>query len=722
MTPQSGSNLLQIAYAAYACPETIEDSVVARVTSLLSQPGVPPQTFEMVETVLKALLATPLAQAALDGSIASLRDPGLCPAAVQVLLNVLQHAAEWARTLLDPPTIVSLVELEHLRSYRDWLLRGVVEPCFYAAGDSVTTGLLERAFRLYRTTDAPYFLYYVSQWKQFSVEVRAAAAGLISGRFLFHRDVAQRLGGQGRRILIVQNIKDGQGDEMIRCVPLIQALLDFNPRLDVRLITQRGYLYAHPRVTKVPISNEERVDSALSEAFDGVIDFFEPNIVELNHNRALEAKVQEYIKTNQPFLFASSLKGFNRFVFERVDLDGRPLAESIGLNAQRVPNIYETTCRLIAELGLPLRSGEDVPESGWVIAGSEWPEAKASWRSLIRRNTAARPVALMNPFGGVEPLKGFVDRNLNLLAAEIERLIGEGYFVILVPNGTPWGGAAQAREAVGRVAADRRIHLEVASDPAGDSGTVAASLSGIPEMPYADYVMRQFTWFVRFADLIVTVEGWMMHVAWFLGKPYRVMMLPYSHSSEWHPYTRTRRQDVQRLYGSGVDDDGPLPEQPRKLTWIALLREFGRTKTPDALSLVRKSARSQDREIRRAAAESLSKFSEAEVERDLIELLQDRFGGVRAAAAKGLLDRSDARMKVPKAELMAHIYIGQENRDWRSIAKLRDGAIPAIQTALKDEDPVVRREAADMIKGLDEAMFQRMRNHVHRLRKDAGSS
>ena len=71
------------------------------------------------------------------------------------------------------------------------------------------------------------------------------------------------------------------------------------------------------------------------------------------------------------------------------------------------------------------------------------------------RNHAHRPVALFSPFGGVEPLKGF--QRVEGIAAEIQRLAAEGFFVIVMPNGTPWGAASAVREAMLRLSAGERV-------------------------------------------------------------------------------------------------------------------------------------------------------------------------------------------------------------------------------------------------------------------------
>jgi ADP-heptose:LPS heptosyltransferase len=48
--------------------------------------------------------------------------------------------------------------------------------------------------------------------------------------------------------------------------------------------------------------------------------------------------------------------------------------------------------------------------------------------------------------------------------------------------------------------------------------------------------MRQIISFIARADLTVTVEGWMLHAAYLLGKPFRVLMLADSHHEGWRPW------------------------------------------------------------------------------------------------------------------------------------------------------------------------------------------
>src|SRR4029079_1975996 len=85
------------------------------------------------------------------------------------------------------------------------------------------------------------------------------AQAAIAGQFALHELVKTELGTGPVYALIVQNIADGQGDEIIRVVPLLEALLSFNPQLEVVLITKQTYLYTHSRVTLVPIDDRDSV-------------------------------------------------------------------------------------------------------------------------------------------------------------------------------------------------------------------------------------------------------------------------------------------------------------------------------------------------------------------------------------------------------------------------------------------------------------------------------
>jgi ADP-heptose:LPS heptosyltransferase len=659
------------------------------------------------------LLTTPVAARAVEATVTILSRPNQPSHVYEALVGALRHAVTWAKELLDLETLAGLSEFEHLSSHRDYLLQEIVEPCIYAAGETATPEALARITQLYGESDSfKYCLYNVKSRSDFRPDVRELASRLLQGRFSLHEEIARRLGSGSRRILVVQNLNDGQGDEIVRTVPLMQALLDFNPAIEIILMTRRVYLYATPRITVIPLKDRDRITALLDQRFDAVIDFFEPTMLEVNRDPDLEPLIQDYVRRHRPFLFVSSTNGYNHFVYEQVYVDSRPVARSLGLDRPRVKNTYETTLRLIAELGLPMRCGEDPPATDWVLAGLSWNEAEAAWRELVRQNTEGRPVALLNPFGGAEPLKGYVERQMDKLSAMIRQLIREKFYVVLLPNGTPWGAASLAAEAIRRLEPHEQAQVVVGPDPACGSDAAPHTVPGAPALTHPDRVVRMVTYFIRFADLIVAVEGWMVHAAFCLGKKYRMLMMAYSYPDRWHPYAVTRHQQIapgllQCAYPSLEKESAALPilEQPRKFILLLLLREFGNAGDAQALELLRRAARSEDRDLRQAAALSLGRLKTAEVEQELISLLQDPFRGVRADAASALLKMQEEQGTrpgdLPREYLLVLVASGHELRNWATIISVGEAARPALELALQDDDPVVRREALQVMRVLD---------------------
>jgi peptide chain release factor subunit 1 len=699
-----------LAAIAYWRPDLLRPGLVGLLERRFAEPAPPDGVYPRLGELLRLLIATPDGPDAVRSVQALLARPDLERAAFDALLDVLGYAASWATPHLDLPALLAIAENERLDDpQRIRLLNAVIEPTIFARLEIVSAPLLKRLIHRFR--DHPplkYLLSYLAGRADAPAEVRALAASAIEGQFQLHDLIAEKLGRGRVAVLVIQNIADSQGDEIIRVVPLLESLLGFNPLLEVALITNRQYLYGHSRLTLVPIDDAASVDAVLRDRFDAVIEFYEPVVLEVNHSQRLEEQVRASVRGQPPFLHVTSRKGWNHFVYERVDVQGRAYADAVGLDRQRVDNVYETTFRLIAELGLPLRLGDESPDADSVVAGLPCQEAEAAWSALTERNLAGRPTALLCPFGGVEPLKGYVGRQADALAARIRDLIREGFYVVLLPNGLPWGSAHHAREVIGRLAPSEQGQVIVAPDPAGGVGDVTYRHAGLHTVPYASYQMRLVTYFVRFADLIVTVEGWMVHAGYHLGKPLRILMLPYSHQSEWHPYGRTLRQGlvIPAAHPALEDTDlPPLPEQPRKFALLSLLRSLGGSGNARAEPLLRRALRSDDRDVRLAAASSLGRLSGPEIDTTLGELLADPAYRVRAAAAGALLDRlADGTAgggTLQRSELRAHVLIGQDARSWTDIMGLGESARPALTVALRDDDPVIRREAATMMRALD---------------------
>jgi Anp1/HEAT repeats len=673
--------LALVSAALYVCPELVADDVAANLGRLIAKPDLDGGTRDSAGQVLS--LAVPFAASAVAAATGLIATRGLPDTCKRIAIEALRVAVFWRIEGLDLEAVIAAAEAETFGPIRGGLLEGVIEPTLLAEA-TPQSSLVERAARLHVDENGrKHFLY----WLRGKAGIEPGA-----GTFAWHKAVLEGLGPGRRRALIVHNINDGQGDEIARTGALVQALLDFNRELDIAIVTRRLHLYSHPRVAAVPIGDRERVQEGMAGPFDAVIDFFEPEIQEVDYDPVLERAVEELRVRHRPFLDVRSRKGFNHFLFETVRIEGQEVAASMGIDRRRIANNYDPAMRLIAELGLPARRGEQTPGSEPAFAGRPWSAAEAFWNGIARGGR----LALLAPFGGAERLKGFTDPEA--ISAEILRLAGEGFRVVVMPTGASWGTSRAAEEAIALLPQNAREAAAVGPAPDSPAGTIPRDES----LSFADSVMRLTLFGIRAADVVVTVEGWMAHAAHSFGKPYRVLMLPYSHGPEWLPYGRSTRQTaVLAARAAAARIEAPLIEQPRKQALLFTLRDLRREPAAAALGAIRGALASEDRDVRLAAAEALAAQPGPEAAATLAELLSDPSHLVRAAAAGALLDRRVIPSGVDEQALLAHVWMGPMNRDWGPILRLRAGARPALETAVQGDDPVVRREAARALRLLD---------------------
>jgi ADP-heptose:LPS heptosyltransferase len=701
----------------YARPALLTASTLDGLKTILATPGLPLITQQRAGEVWKFALVTSLAPTAVATLEVLLLQPELKPEVHALLIQVLVYAAAWRMDLMHLEKVSEIAAAEHLAVHRDVLLGQVIGRLAFVAPATFTPALLHRLALLYG--DHPWFaclLSYLDGRSRTSLAAAETAVALLGHRFPLRTAVRTRLGTEHRRVLIVHNIDDGQGDETVRVGTLTQALLDFHPQLEVVLVTKRVYLYDNARVTVVPITDAERVDTLLHEAFDGVVYFHEPVVPSIQYRPELGPLVQAHVREHAPFLFLVSQKGHHRFVFETVTIGGMPYEVALSFDTQLIPNIYEPTCRLLAELGLSLRAGEEAPGTSSPFTGEPCPEAAMAWKALIGshdhagiREEAHRPLALVNPFGGRGRLKGYARETLDVLVRELCDLVAEGFFVVLVPNGTPWGNAAMASEVLALLPRAVQAHVVVAPDPGPPGGAAASDrVSSRQGMPSPDQIMRVLKYFVRYADLVVTVEGWMMHLAYHLGKPYRLLLLPHSHAFHWHPYGAGPHQVVvtrmsptserplaltERLCES---ERPPLPSYPRKDMLGFVLRGLAQVRDSQAISLLLHAYASPDGDVRAVALAALAHHSGPQIEEVLLTALKDRVAAVRAIAAEALLTTGDdwtSRLGSDAEQLLrCHRLIAAQR--WREVLALSKTALRALSVAVDDEDPVIRREAS----------------------------
>jgi len=704
-----------LAALLYTRPELVDDAALARLLANAGALG-PLGARRDAIRLCAALAGTPLAPRLLLLLRARLAEDGLDPATRRALVPLLRDFIQWRPDLLGLHLVLEMAGPAAMAPYRNHLLGHVVEPLVYKTPEMFDEPAFERLAAMFATCPRwPYFLASLADRRGIPAIVQARA-GRLSDGFFPHRDGAAIVVRGGTfRLLVVFNVLVGQGDEIARVGPLVQTVLDANPAAAVTVITPRRHLYDHPRVEAVSIHDAGAVAGALAEPADGIAHVREPMVAAMNISPALSDEVERVIRGCCPPLVIRADVGLNWFLYQTVALHGRDIAGPRGLDRVDVENVYDARYRLLAELGLPRRAADEDGRAGSMLVGSPSAEAESVWARVIaaaacRTDARTRPVVLLNPFGGDSLLKGFVDRQSRLLADQIAELVREGHAVVVLPNGRPWSRRRDVERVMAALDPGVRAHVAVAPDPS-ESEAARLTLEERPELPYADRVMRLFKYFAAYADLIVTIEGWLTHLAYSLGRPFRLILAPLSHGYEYHPQARGPRQQLMPALSPAAPpsvwtsemlrkvDPPPLPYRPRKaFLQIALQGVAGGGKA--AVSALARALASEDFDVRVAAVTALARVRPlAAVKAHLLAALRDREIPVRRAAADALLGRrANCRAELGRGYrdlLRAHRAIARQH--WAGVVALGSAALPALFAAADDANGVIRREARPVL-------------------------
>ncbi len=695
----------------YARPEDAEPALFRPVAAVLRAPGAPAPIVAAAVRLLEFFATTPGGDQAWHAVLEALRSGPLIPAAAGHVVPLLRTYAHWQLGAMELDDLLALLSRPDFAPHRDAALGLVVERFVYAAPDRFTPAHIERMLGIFDGCPRlRYTLAALGERRPTRASVRVLAAGRIATAFE-HRAAARALLAAGPfRVLAVMNVKIGQGDEVIRFAPLLQALLDANAELTAAVVTKRTYLYDHPRVRTVPIGDDTAVSMALGERFDGLIHVAEPNAADVAERPDLDTRVRAWVVRHDPRVVIAGDVGRGYFLYGRVKLGDRELAGPLGLDRLAFDNAYDACSRLLLELGLPSRAAREEPRGPSVLVGTPSADAECAWTMLVQGGEAQRagrrPVALVNAFGGATSAKGYRFDGGPALGPELAGLVREGYRVIVLPNGTPWGDRAAITRALYALSAEERGHVAAPPDPA-DPGAAADWLTERPELSHDDRVMRLFKYFAAYADLVVAVEGWMAHLAYNLGRPFRLALMAESQHFRWQPHGRGSEQRLVSALSPltarpaagdllGDLDAPPLPPQRRKALLETALWSVGGPADPDTIRLLRRVWQSEDFELRAAAAAALGRLRPlSDVTSDLLTALRDRDAGVRRAAAEALLDgQVDLTRELGRHyrdQLEAHRAIAAQA--WKEVHRRGLAVVPALIAAAEGEPIWIRREA-----------------------------
>jgi hypothetical protein len=435
-----GSTLAAILYAR---ADLANRELVEWLGRLLGAASLSERAASVAIAALEALARTDLG-ASVARTAMDLLSRNESPGSAGRLVALLRACVSWCPEHLDVDAVIDGAGRPAVEGQRDALLGHVVEPLIARAAERLTESTLDRLEEAFAgCARRPYTLALIGDRSGASRPVQARAAARAGSMFPARAAARALLVDRAFDLLVVLNVRLGQGDEIVRLGALFQALLDANPALRCTVITRRTYLYDHPRVRTASIRDDAATGAALALPYDGVMHVREPGWPEVAWSSWLDARVEALIAERPPAFTITGRIGWNHFVYDSVMLGGRELAGARRLDRLGAQNIYDGCQRLLAELGLPTRIGEEAPATPSPYTGAPSADADRIWTQMTAPVT--RPIALVCPYGGAHRIKGYPEERTDRLVGEIAALVAEGYGVVLLPNGTAWGsGTATA--------------------------------------------------------------------------------------------------------------------------------------------------------------------------------------------------------------------------------------------------------------------------------------
>ena len=420
---------------------------------------------------------------------------------------------------VDPTIFIGLTQIKD-KNEKIRIFKKIIEPLFFKEPNLFTKDVLKSLRPVY-ANDVPEFKYLL-----FYVNLKKAKPSIYDPSLFPYQAVFRGLMSKGnRKVLVMHNINDGQGDELIRNSTLIQALLDFNPKLEVVIYSNRGYLYGRGKNTdgkiisshkRIEIRNIYDYNLNTNEKFDMIIHYYNK---EYSYNNEIETNFQQYLNNNPP---PKVYLNADKFMFKEIVLDNQKFPFVI-----QDSNAYIPTYRLCAELGIPFRFGIQEPKES-LLTDLPYQVAKDYWNQSVKSvNIENRPVAIINGFGGTYENKGY-DRSESGQAnftQTLREIINNKFFVIVLPNHKDWGTEKIAQKRISKLSPEEQKYIITAPSP--------------QENPFLHKYL------LNYADIIVTVEGGLMHLAYNMGKPFRTLFMIGSGSFRyWFPVGAGLSQNV----------------------------------------------------------------------------------------------------------------------------------------------------------------------------------
>lgn len=369
---------------------------------------------------------------------------------------------------------------------------------------------------LYTDLSTRYLFYYLSQ----------ATPSIKAPKELFplqNRIETLLLKAKNPRVLIINNIADGIGDHLIRNAVLMQALLDSNPNLEIDIYTSRGFLFSHPRIHTYPLGHLFLRDylDLTDKKYDLIIENYDPrNCYIFSEGPSEYIRAVNTIKEEAEAKMYFQYHYAEGFVPKQIEIEG----QTIPLPRRKV-SVYDDVYRFCAELGLPFNFGTYSivsKERSIFVAQEEYLVNK----DFLNQTIHSRPTAILNINGGQSAEKGLTPDKLNTLKEMIKTLIDQGYFVLILPNGKNRANDLRLSNFYFLSQHfEKKYHrfLDIAPSPG--------------QTPY----LHKFL--VHQSEMVITVEGGLMHLSYLMGKKMIILMMKASgNPNYWIPFSRSPDQ------------------------------------------------------------------------------------------------------------------------------------------------------------------------------------
>lgn len=330
------------------------------------------------------------------------------------------------------------------------------------------------------------------------------------------------------RVLYTHSDAGGVGDEMSHASTLLDAWLEASPTLTIDVIPIRVFIYTHPRVRVIGLA-------AAEPHYDLVIHFGRP---------LTEARGRLEICM------------VGRFHLGSLRFEGREIKLPPRVQFGSNNGYYATGWQLMAALGFQIHAGRGSRES---VIAYDGEDARAEWDALTG---GASKVCIFHLFGGTYPRKGLYQEEYDAARDWLIRLVRDGYRVIALPARNFWSTRERLDEMIAPLSAEVKAAIAI---PAG-------AIDG--EM------MKRIRYFAARSDLVVAVEGWLVHLAYALGRPFEVVVLePWylsgtgSMLTHWVP--GPRRADQRMAAPLPQLDEACWPRHMLKAALTSLIADWG---------------------------------------------------------------------------------------------------------------------------------------------------